>query len=298
MIDINIMSDASEIIKYDNIEVPLAIQSRRLSSYRDMRALCHWHKDIECIHILEGEMKYDVNGEVMLLQAGDTVIVNSSQLHFGYANEQRECRFLCVIFHPSLLSANDFLYQKYVEPVLGNKSIPCWYLPTSHEQAKAAHVIFERIRHHKESMQSSGEFCIIGDIMELWSLVYQCSESIPDSSADQADEEIRLQKKMVSFVHDHYRDSIGLEDIAAAGIVSRSKCCRIFQRYLKQSPVAFLNDYRLEISCNLLKETSYSITDIALFCGYNHSSYFSRIFQKRYGMTPYRYRKIYSKEPA
>lgn len=298
MIDINVMSDASEIIKYDNVEVPLAIQSRQLSSYRDMRALCHWHKDIECIHVLEGEMNYDVNGEVTLLQAGDTIIVNSSQLHFGYANEQRECRFLCVIFHPCLLSANEFLYQKYVEPVIGHKNIPCWYLSKSHEKAMAVHEIFQRIQGHKESLYPSGEFCIIGDIMELWSLIYQSSESILESVNDQADEEIRLQKKMVSFVYDHYRDSIGLEDIAAAGIVSRSKCCRIFQRYLKQSPVAFLNDYRLEISCNLLKDTSYSITDIALFCGYNHSSYFSRIFQKRYGMTPYRYRKISSEKPA
>ena len=77
MIDIEIMQDASEIIHYDTPEIPYAIQERRLSQYTDMRALCHWHEEIECIHIFQGKMNYDVNGKKVLLLAGDSIVGSS-----------------------------------------------------------------------------------------------------------------------------------------------------------------------------------------------------------------------------
>ena len=90
----------------------------------------------------------------------------------------------------------------------------------------------------------------------------------------QKDDKDNLQS--ISF--DYAQSLYDMEDIAAAANISRSKCCKIFQQYLQQSPVAFLNAYRMEISCNLLRNTSYSITEIALSCGYNHLSYFSKMF--------------------
>ena len=65
----------------------------------------------------------------------------------------------------------------------------------------------------------------------------------------------------------------------------------IFKKYLQQSPVDFLNAYRLEVSRHLLKGTSYHITQIATSCGFNHLSYFSKMFMDKYGCTPSEYRK-------
>ena len=95
MIDIKIMQDASEIIRYDSDKLPYAIQERLLSQFTERRALCHWHPDIECIRIYEGSMCYEINGEQILLQTGDIVIVNSGQLHYGYAHDDEDCKF-CV----------------------------------------------------------------------------------------------------------------------------------------------------------------------------------------------------------
>ena len=47
---------------------------------------------------------------------------------------------------------------------------------------------------------------------------------------------------------------------------------------------------RLNIACNLLQNTNYSIEDISDFVGYdNHSSLF-RLFKKYLGITPQEYR--------
>ena len=100
-----------------------------------------------------------------------------------------------------------------------------------------------------------------------------------------------VQQTMVSYIYQHYPEKIGLSDIAQAGNVCRNKCCQIFSRQLHQSPIDFLNHYRLEVSRNLLDNTSWSIIKIAQACGFNHSSYYSKLFRQAYRCTPIEYRK-------
>lgn len=116
-------------------------------------------------------------------------------------------------------------------------------------------------------------------------------EPSPDSDFARPDPDSTAQKAMVSYIYQNYSGKITLDDIAAAGHVSRSKCCRIFHDYLRQSPVDFLNRYRLESSRRLLGESGLSVTDTATACGFGHLSYFSKLFRECFGCTPKEYRK-------
>ena len=64
-----VMQDASEIVRYDEVGIPLYIREGLLSSYPDHRALCHWHEDIEWVQIRSGQMNYYINGKRVLLNA-------------------------------------------------------------------------------------------------------------------------------------------------------------------------------------------------------------------------------------
>ena len=44
---VSILKDASEIVHYNNPNIPLYLKDRWLSSYTNMEALCHWHEDTE-----------------------------------------------------------------------------------------------------------------------------------------------------------------------------------------------------------------------------------------------------------
>ena len=57
-----------------------------------------------------------------------------------------------------------------------------------------------------------------------------------------------------------------LSDIARAGAVGQSKCCKLFHQYFSQSPIAYLIQYRLTKSVELLRDTDMSMTEIAFFC--------------------------------
>lgn len=295
MIDIEIMQDASEIIHYDSPEVSYAVQERLLSNFTDMRALCHWHDDIELLHIFDGEMNYDVNGQKYLFQKGDTIFINSRQLHYGYDNNRNDCEFMVVLIHPELLKASNYMYRRYVYPIL-NYATDIVIVRQNDPSGPSLTQLFENIRLCRRQSKSCHEFELLGYFYEIWSVIYKNCDIEENVATSHEDPDIQTQKQMVSYIYQHYQEHITLEDIAAAGMVSRSKCCKIFQKYLSQSPISFLNDYRMEISCNLLSDTAFSITQIATSCGFNHLSYYSKMFLQRYGCTPNAYRKAH--QPA
>ena len=55
--------------------------------------------------------------------------------------------------------------------------------------------------------------------------------------------------------------------------------------------VRYLNDYRLGMAGQMLKENTDSILEIAQNAGFENLSYFNRMFKRKYGVTPGQYRK-------
>ena len=130
MIQTTVMKGDSEVVHYDCPGVPLYIRTAHLSSYPDGRALCHWHDDLEWIHILEGTMNYYINGQRITLRAGDSLMVTPRQMHYGYSvRREDDCHFICILLHPDLITQNRSLSQKYLQPLL--EDCPADYLHVS-----------------------------------------------------------------------------------------------------------------------------------------------------------------------
>lgn len=290
MICTDVMQDASEIIHYDETGIPIYIRKGCLSSYPDMRALCHWHEDIEWIYIIEGEMNYEINGKKVLLKKNDCIIVNSTQMHFGYANKKQDCLFICILFHPSLLHFNAHLYERYVKPFIECSALEYIHYDSASLEGKTISKHLLDIFSLKEQALPAYEFEVLEHFIAIWKIVHIQFHSQINQENETSDTDIVIQKRMVSHIYQHYGEPLTLEDIASSVHVSKSKCCIIFRKYLQQSPIDFLNAYRLEVACNLLKSTDYTITQIATACGFNHLSYFSKIFFRKYNCTPREFR--------
>lgn len=283
---VKVNKDYSEIIAYDEVGVPIFIQECFLSDYHGYRALCHWHEDMEFISVTEGQMDYYIDGETVPLEAGDSVMVNSGRLHYGYSVKKEECRYYCVIFHPAMLTANKILYQKYVEPVISNRSMNYLLFPSDQEMAGLLKQIYERKQTHPQDYEMEA----LGQFHTLWDRIRKEYREGGNMTDVEMDEERYAQKRMVSYIFQNYADPLTLDEIARSGNLSRSKCCRVFKKYVRQSPMEFVNAYRLECSERLLATTDLEVTEIGISCGFNHLSYFSKLFREKYGCTPRNYR--------
>ena len=96
---------------------------------------------------------------------------------------------------------------------------------------------------------------------------------------------------MTTYIEDHYSEKITLEMLADKVNISVYYLSHIFKQYTNQTPIEYLNQYRLSTAANLLKTTDNSIMDISFECGYNNVSYFNRAFKTKYNLTPKEYRR-------
>jgi AraC-like DNA-binding protein len=98
-------------------------------------------------------------------------------------------------------------------------------------------------------------------------------------------------KQMLNWIHQHYSEKILLDDIARAGQLSRSECCRYFKRMLKKTPLNYVTDYRIQKSLLLLQQPDSNVTEVAYQVGFNSTSYFIDKFRNSMNMTPLAYKK-------
>lgn len=289
MANLQVMKDASEVVHYDNPQVPLYIVSARLSHMSDMRAFCHWHDDIEFTHAVRGHMMYDVNGKKVKIPAGGGIMVTPHQMHFGYSDDGTDCEFICVVFRPQLLSWNKELWEKYILPIENTGRFPyVSLLPNRESDGKILRMMRELLK-IKKSTVLCPELDEIAVLHKMWAELFRnLQQDIPISFSDGRD--VASFKNMLGYLYKNYGKKITLEEIAGAGGVGRSTCCAMFHKTLGRSPIDYLNTYRIEVGVNLLTTTAKSVTDIAFACGFTSSSYFAEEFRKVKGCTPMEYR--------
>ena len=91
---------------------------------------------------------------------------------------------------------------------------------------------------------------------------------------------------MLAFLHAHYGEKITLEEIAQVAAVSTRECLRCFREAIDQSPMEYLITYRIRAARKLLENTDLPVTEVALRCGFNSASYFTKQFRSVCGITP------------
>ena len=91
---------------------------------------------------------------------------------------------------------------------------------------------------------------------------------------------------MLSYIYEHYTETVTLEDISNAANISRSEAGRCFNTYMGCSPIDALIQHRLQMAQKLLNEKTQTLQQISYACGFNSVNYFSRQFKKTYGYSP------------
>ncbi|ANS74669.1 hypothetical protein AWM70_08780 [Paenibacillus yonginensis] len=66
----------------------------------------------------------------------------------------------------------------------------------------------------------------------------------------------------------------------------------MFNKYIGQTPNTYLMRYRIAKSREMLVESTRTICEIAMTCGFQSPSYFAYVFRKETGLTPQDYRKF------
>lgn len=81
-------------------------------------------------------------------------------------------------------------------------------------------------------------------------------------------------------------------EVAAHLGISTRQLERLFMRYMKTTPKRFIMEMRLQRARILIQQTDDSISEIAMACGFNSTSHFSKVYRAQYGSTPIGDRRV------
>ena len=283
------MEKNREEIFYHFGDFPAYVAREHLSDYPNMSGIGHWHEDVEFVVMTEGEMTYWVDGTSYRLEKDQGMFINARQIHYGYSADGKGGEFVCVRFHPSLIGVTEEVKRKYVLPVTGKENRGCLFLQPDIPEQKEMMEFLCRARILCEKRAEELELELASIFLKIWRLL--CRQ-MKISGADEREQDHRLPGlyQMMEFIQNNYGEKITLADIAREGKMCKSSCCKVFQEYLHKSPVAYLMEYRIRKSMEML-DSQPAITEVALNCGFSGASYYAETFRRIAGITPGEYRR-------
>jgi len=105
-------------------------------------------------------------------------------------------------------------------------------------------------------------------------------------------------RRAILYMNEHFRENIDAAAIATAAGFSPNYLSRKFRLETGVGVHAYLTTVRLKNAALELVSTDYSITEIAIHCGFSDGNYFKDVFKKQYSQTPRQYREEARRPPS
>ena len=214
----------------------------------------HWHLDYEFIHVVEGSYNLFWGGKKTVLNEDEYCIIQDGVLH-GDDEKIESCKYESLVFDFNLIRTKNFLHNSFLNDIAEHRVILNKKITINDSYVK------------KEKLYSE-------------------DEKVLDKN------KIRTEqlKAVLNLISENYNKDLSLDDMADKAGMSPKYFCRVFREMTHRTPIEYLNAYRIDQSCTLLRNSDDSLINIAYNCGFNDFSYFIKIFKKYKGMTPHKYR--------
>lgn len=275
---------------YNNPQLPIYINDECIKRHDYHNNQAHSHNDIELICVKKGNLMCNTGNDIFSLQKGDICFINQNQLHHLIEKDPDGSNQTVLIIGNNLITQNSVVYENCLREMFEDKTFGHLRFIDGDSSASLIEKLISDLEKTLKDKEKGYE-------LEVVSLVHQILKQIyvgylnRDKKIKKPSFNDSLQKEMLEYIENNYQNEISLDDIANTVNISRSQCSKLFKQYTDQSPINYLNSYRLEKSRELLRNSDKNISQISYDCGFNEQSYYSRLFLREYGCTPLEYRK-------
>ena len=276
-----------ELSEHGTLQFPLQINHDHLNDYSDRYIGCHWHEEFEMPVIIQGKIRYQIQGHSFDLNPGDGILINSRVPHTIMALGDEEPVVLTTIFSPTLLygTPTSVIYQNFLNPYMNTPELAGILLP------EEAVEVMCRIDALYEETSPGVELKIKGMLCNLFYELLVYRRHLFSSVKSSNEEALSRLKILLDTIHENYAETFSLTELASKISVSKEGCCRFFKSMTGQTISQYLEDYRVTQGLLLLQENRYSIMQISYLVGFGNPGRFSAAFARRMNCTPSQYRK-------
>lgn len=230
----------------------------------------HIHQCFEIITINDGKMNVTIDGKIYTLAKNECIIIFPNQIHS--LESVQSAHTLC-IFSPEFVMSFSRTVKNKIP--LNNKFTVSENLLT----------LIKQLEQNESETLKKGILYLLCDAFNKQA-EYKDQPFVHDN----------LLYKMFVFVDKNFDGECSLTMLSKKTGYNYSYLSRCFKNIVGLSFNSYVNNYRLNNSCYLLKNSTLTTMQCAFESGFVSLRSFNRNFKQRYGITPTEYRSNIMKE--
>lgn len=253
-------------------------RSRRLPPYQ--------HRHYHIVLVTGGSGGFDIAGRILPAKAGTVFFTSPRQPH-QFLNAERDTTRYAELTFEFVRADGQLLDIDFVELLSAWINRPCDRVVSRRLSPPQARVLAGGI----SALVNRGRAMPRPDDLELGALlaeilttifraVFQRGPTFPDK-IDRVRDIIRAR----------YREELHLPALAKEAALSPAHFSRRFKERFGRAPIDYQLELRLQSACELLRICPDPLTSIAAAVGFEDVYYFSRLFRRRLGEAPGRFRR-------
>ena len=241
----------------------------------------HCHPEMELSCCLSGAYTITLAEREYVLRPGDVALVNPMLAHkVGGGN----CARLTVEVGTALLGGQ---LERLAELNSGSGIFSLEAAPTAVQ--KELWQVLQETADIYRNRPVGHSLLIKGNVYRISALLLQLfSERETENQTGNA--AVRIQRAL-NVIYNRYYEPLCVEEVSAACGLSKSSFCRVFKSITGDTFHNTLNRHRIEIACDLLKNTNAAVEKIAEQIGFSDTKGFCRVFKQHTGKSASAYRK-------
>ena len=258
-----------EIHDYDKLGLPVKFINFYLGP--NLPPAIHWHADIEVLYFYSGSGYTIINNTMHSVNPGDIFIVNANTSHSYWAPEP--LKYYCMIIDSEFLKYNSINVQNITfESRINSKEAENLYFKTL------------------EEIHSASPFRVAGIKNAIVNFVLYLLKNHSNLNNETKSTSNPTLNLAVSYIHSHFHQKITVDEILHEIGLSRYYFFHLFKQNFNMTPVQYINKIRCTEAKELLKQRL-PIHEVAMRCGFENDSYFTKTFKKHTGYLPSEYSK-------
>ena len=272
-----------------NVDFPVRVLSGpewRISSEPSHRL--HFHNCFEIGLCLSDSGTVRIGDTDQHFSRGDALFVARNVLHTTWSSPGTESLWSYVHLDPVGVLGRDLVNSMPDMNAFLHMLSDCGMLIPVEEAPWASRLV-EALLQELTEKPLGYKTCARGLCMALFSRLFR--KYLASDPVMQPPSVTHVLAPALDYIYDHYMQNFPLESLATIAGMSPTHFRRLFHAQTGTSPLAFLHQYRILKSCDLLRTSEETIVNIAEQVGYPSLSCFNRHFLQFMGCTPSQWRR-------
>ncbi|MBP1989480.1 helix-turn-helix domain-containing protein [Paenibacillus eucommiae] len=250
----------------------------------------HYHKELEMLLVLEGELDVYIEDELLHLMPEDVVLIGSSELHRDRSWEDKELKYIVFQFDlEHYFDQNIIPYLRYfADPALSLSKLNYILLENAAARIEVVRCV-KTIFAEWTAKEEGYEIAISILIKQILLTLLRNDSRHVLSSKDHADY-IRL-KPVFEYIEQNLHTRVGVEEASKAVNISYYYFVKYFKKVLGISFMDYVNFKKIKKAEKILLTQNISVAEVGEAVGMPNMAHFYKTFKKFNHCSPHVFRK-------